>query len=223
MNDAILIQHVYPAEDPSFVSMMELTRIRNEEYCRIWGLDFKAEQWTDPERPAKLGAWAKVKLLRDALRAGYQKIIWLDVDAMIWDLETDLRDGVIPGHLGACWHRIPQLDHWNVGVLFLDNCPEVAEFIDQWWSSYPPPGDGWFEQGVFNRLARQSRTVITLSDRWNATLDVNMVPDAVILGFHGQGPGARRLQLMTETLNRINPIPLGISQEISNGSNLQQI
>jgi hypothetical protein len=119
---------------------------------------------------------------------------------MIADMETDLRDAIQAGKIGACWHRIPQINHWNVGVLYLDNSEPVRDFISDWLASYPAPKDGWFEQGVFNRMAMKSKTVVTLSDKWNATINVSMVPDAVVLGFHGAGNAQQRYGLMKQAL-----------------------
>jgi hypothetical protein len=211
VNDAILIQHIHPGY--GFEPLLDLNHDRNEAYCDRHHMDYWPERWNDERYPAITGAWLKIVLMIQALEKDYQSIFWLDADTLIWDLETDLREAIQPGHIGACWHRIPQLHHWNVGALYLDNTPQVLRFLRAWLASYPAPPDGWNEQGVFNRLARASGTVVTVSDRWNATLDVNMVPDAVVLGFHGQGPAEHRLDLMKRTLGdgapAAIPAPIG--------------
>ena len=204
MNNAILIQQVYPMEEGSFLPMLELTRERNKAYCLRWQMDYQclesasSAKYADPFK----GAWSKVELIKFALEKGYQYIIWLDADAMIKDLDTDLRDGCING-IGACWQRIPQLHHWNVGVLYVANNPDVKDFIDTWLAGYPGIGDGWFEQGVFNTLAMKSNVVQTISDRWNATINYSMVPDAVVLGFHGDGDYKKRFEDMQHTLKQL--------------------
>jgi len=219
MNDAVLIQQVYPGlgfpgrGEP----MIELTRERNENYCKRWKIDYQVH--IDPvvkEWEPKYGAWAKVELVRRALDTGYKYVIWLDADAMIYDLDTDLREAC--QGIGACWHRIPQLDHWNVGVMYFKNAPEVKDFINEWLNKYPGARDGWNEQGEFNRLAMKSKIVHTLSDRWNATLNVSMVPDAVVLGFHGQGDAEQRLALMEQALKISEQKAAGLGQsEVNNG------
>lgn len=201
MNDALLIQQIYP--DTPGVAMLELTREHHGSYCDQWGFNYwclieNSIPGSDPEK----GSWSKVELIRQGLK-DYQSVIWLDADTLIVDLQADLRDAIHLGKIGACWHRIPQMDHWNVGALYVDNCQETKDFIAEWLASYPGPNDGWMEQGVFNRLALQSKTVVTLSDKWNATLDVNMVPDAVVLGFHGQGDTKQRIQIMKDTYDKL--------------------
>lgn len=202
MNDALLIQQIYP--DTPGVEMLELNIEHNQRYCNAHGFDYwhKIENSIEGSDPLK-GSWSKVELIRQGLQAGYMSVIWLDADTLICDHDTDLRDAILPGKIGACWHRIPQLSHWNVGALYVDNCQETEDFINKWLAGYPGINDGWLEQGVFNRLARESRIVTTLSDRWNATLDVSMVPDAVVLGFHGQGDTPQRIKLMQQTYERL--------------------
>lgn len=201
MNDAILIQQCYPGH--GYEPMAELTKARNISYCNQWQIDYQLQiDAVVPEWPVENGGWAKIELIRRALDKGYKYVIWLDVDAMIYDLDTDLRKGC-PDGIGACYHRIPQLNHWNVGVMFMQNTSEVREFIVDWLKCYPGDGDGWNEQGVFNRLGKTIKVVETISDKWNATLNVNIVPDAVVLGFHGCGSAEKRYQLMRATLERI--------------------
>ena len=201
-NNAILIQQIYP--DTEGVALLELTKQRNRDYCIRWKMDFQclasasSVKYADPVP----GSWSKVELIKFALAKGYQYVIWLDADTVIADLETDLRDGCVNG-IGACWQRIPQLNHWNVGALYMGNTPEIQNFIDEWLAGYPGLGDGWNEQGVFNKLARESRVVQTISDRWNATLNYTMVPDAVVLGYHGYGKTYERLQAMKDTLKQL--------------------
>lgn len=198
MNDTILIQQCYPGM--GYEKMIELTKPRNISYCNQWKMDYQVQiDAVVPEWPPEVGGWAKLELIRRALEQGYQYVIWLDADALIYDLQTDLREAC-PRGIGACYHRIPQLHHWNVGVMYLQGMPGMLKFIEDWIACYPGDGDGWNEQGVFNRLGRKSKLVHTVSDKWNATLNVNMVPDAVVLGYHGCGNAQQRFDLMKQTL-----------------------
>ena len=201
MNNAVLIQQIYP--NTPGVAMLELTRAHHKAYCDKWHMDYwcKFENPQEEFDPLK-GSWGKIELIRCALDEGYEYVFWLDADTLIVDFETDLRDAVQCNKIGACWHRIPQMNHWNVGALYLDNEYATRTFINEWRKTYPGSPQ-WMEQGEFNRLARENRTVVTLSDKWNATLDVNIVPDAVVLGFHGQGDTAYRVKLMQQAMERL--------------------
>jgi len=200
MKNGIVIQCCTPYPG---VAMMELTKERHQQYCEKYDLDFQYFVGKMLDRPIETGGWDRIALVRRALEKGYEYVAWLDPDTMIYDFETDLRKAFQVGKIGACWHRIPQLDHWNTGVFYVHNTQETRDFVDTWLNTYPAPRDGWLEQGVFNRMARQGRTVVTISDKWNATLNVNMVPDAVVLGFHGQGNTEQRIKLMCDTLEKI--------------------
>ena len=200
MNDAVLITGCYPSL--GYADMVELTRQRNADYCAAHSFDFRAEIKTLPGYDVNVGAWEKIVYLQEALNAGYQYVVWLDADALIYDTSVDLRTGC-PRGIGACWHRIPQLNHWNVGVLYLQNSPEVRNFLAQWLAYYPGIGDGWNEQGVFNMLGRKNKLIETLSDKWNATINVSMVPDAVVLGYHGAGNPQERFGLMKSTMDAL--------------------
>ena len=196
MNDAVLIQHVYPGA--GFEPMLELTKAHHAAYCEQHGFDYWCEVYEMPGYPMASGAWVKVDLLRKAINAGYKYIVWLDADAFIVDLKADLREAIAENKIGVCWHRIPQLNHWNTGVMYVYGSPTTQNFIERWFEAYPPPNDGWFEQGVFNHMAKRDATVVTLSDKWNATIDVSMVPDAVVLGFHGQDNRYKKMKAIFE-------------------------
>jgi len=199
MKNAILIQQMYPGTPG--VEMLEMNVPRNKRYCEKWQMDY--EHYV--ENPllgsdVKFGSWAKVQLMLMALQRGYEYIIWLDADTIIADFDVDLREACSPGHIGACWQRIPQLHHWNVGALYIQPTPPLAAFLGEWLKAYPGDNDGWNEQGVFNRLAMQSTIVQTISDRWNATLNYTECPDAVVLGYHGAGNTQERIELMKKVL-----------------------
>jgi hypothetical protein len=200
--NAVLIQQIYP--DTEGVKLLEMNVTRNREYCRMHNFDYwyRFENCLPGSDPLK-GSWSKVELMRQALAAGYRYVIWLDADTLIYDFNTDLRLGVVPEHIGACWHRIPQLHHWNVGALYLSNTGRVRDFIGDWLAAYPGANDGWMEQGVFNRLAMQSDIVQTISDRWNSTIHYTEVPDAVVLGYHGAGTTKERADLMQTVLHQL--------------------
>lgn len=203
MNDyAVLIQQIYP--DTEGVRLMELNRERNTAYCAAHGFDYwhRIENSLPDTDPLK-GSWAKIELIRRGLEAGYKSVVWLDADTLIRDMDTDLRDAITPGHISACWHRIPQLHHWNVGALYLSNTERVRAFVAEWLTYYPGINDGWLEQGVFNRMAMHSDIVLTASDRWNATINFTEVPDAVVLGYHGAGDTKQRYELMKEVLTEL--------------------
>jgi len=197
-----IIQHVYPGT--SAEKLLELTKQRNVDYCKKHSLEYQCHvdsPWKD--EGVLEGHWARLKLVQDALDAGHEHVCFLDADTVIRDLDVDIREACKPNHIGACWHRIPQGDHWNTGVLYFGNGQATKDFLSDWMASYPGLGDGWAEQGVFNLFGKKSKVIETLSDKWNATINVNMVPDAVVIGFHGVGGTDVAFTMMQQTLNTI--------------------
>lgn len=202
MKNAILLQQAWDGNVAGlgdYRLMLELTRQRNEEYCKQHRFDFWPLVGTlDPKySDVKRGGWVKIEMILDAMQKGYKYIVWLDPDTLIKDLEEDLRNGC--DGIGACWHRIPQLNHWNVGALYIENSDEAYEFTKDWLKAFPGERQ-WMEQGEFNKLAMKRTIVKTISDRWNSTLNYSMVPDAVVLGFHGNGDGVARLKMIQDAL-----------------------
>lgn len=201
MNNAILIQQIYPNTEG--VKLLELTQARHQAYCDKWQIDYQCVYDNPiPNSDPLKGSWGKIKLMQAALYKDYAFVFWLDADTIIADLDMDLRNAIEPFKIGACWHRIPQLNHWNVGALYVDNSQESREFISAWLEEYPGTAQ-WLEQGAFNNLAMLNKTVVTISDKWNATLNHTMVPDAVVLGFHGYGTTQERYQAMQDTLKSL--------------------
>lgn len=204
MNDAVLIQQSWPGK--FYEEMMELNRPRNEAYCKTHGFDYEYLVGVTSEKygDLKCGSWVKVEMTQRALAKGYQYVASLEPDTLIADLGADLRDGC-PKGIGACFHRVFDLiripAQWCVGAYYLQNTPETRAFVDEWLKGYP--GDAqWRDNGVFNELGKKNRVVSTISDKWNATLNVNMCPDAVVVGFHGNGSAEQRLGLIRQTLER---------------------
>lgn len=203
MNDALLVQQCNSSGE--FFDSMRITYQRHATYAVSHRMDY----WhiIGDMLPDKLrGGWDKVNTIKKALEAGYEFVFWVDADACIVDMQTDLRDAFKfqasdnTGDIGACIHDahgIPK--HHNVGVLFMRNSPPVVNFVNDWLASYP--GDlQWMEQGAFNDLlkGKYSNLLFTLDDRFNSTYQVNESKNPVIMGWHGVRPLRTRYELMAQ-------------------------
>ena len=204
-NNAVIIQHTY-SNSPAFSDMLRLTIQRHMAYATAYGMDYWAMQGgLQAERMAEAGAWAKIELIKMALEKGYEYVFWIDADSAIVDFKTDLRDAAKDIHIGACVHDPAKSDylkqygvekHINVGDLYIRNTPEAKQFIDEWFASYPGE-PRWAEQGSFNTLIKKyPDTVSAIDDKWNATVNVNMVDNPVVMGYHGVMPIIERFGMM---------------------------
>jgi hypothetical protein len=128
------------------------------------------------------------------------------------DFQVDLRDALPNGMcIGAAIHDpeksaylrqngVPR--HYNVGVLYVRNTALSLRFFTDWLAAHPGP-ERWMDQGAFNELIVKSEylgLVGQVGDTWNATIDVNMVDNPAVLGWHGIMPPERRLAMMRNTL-----------------------
>lgn len=213
MNNAIIIQECNSATawtapwSGVFYDMLRLTQPRHQSYARAHKFDLWSI-FADVHPEMKVGAWPKVHLILDALKAGYEYVVWLDCDAAVIDFEADLRDALPADKcIGAVLHtpdksaylkqnNVPP--HMNVGVLYVRNSELTREFFTDWLAAYPGH-ERWAEQGTFNELAQSEKyrgICANVADTYNATVNVNPVEKPVVMGWHGVMPPEKRLQMM---------------------------
>ena len=211
INNAVLIQHTYSncnVFNPTFPDMQRLIYPRHSAYCASHRIDFwNLQGGKYPKMTGESGAWAKVGLVKEALE-DYEYVFWVDVDAAIMDFDTDLRDAVKDINIGGCVHDPAKSQflkdnkierHINVGVLYFKNTELTKEFVSAWFDAWPGP-PRWADQGVFNALLKEMPKAVTeLDDKWNSTVNVNIVEKPVVLGWHGI-PLHKRFLMMKERL-----------------------
>lgn len=215
MNDAIILQQVY-SQSP-YANMLRLSFPRHMDYALKWRFDFQC-QASDMIRDipmcifngalTPMGAWAKLFVIRDALKAGYEYVCWIDADALIFDMDTDLREALKEfDHIGACQHPGPPV-HLNVGVMYFRNTEQTRDFVERWTGYYKRSSElnNWFEQGVFNQLGAETGITKRIHDKWNATRFAGTnVPNPVVIGYHGSSvyTPLMRFQSMLADLARV--------------------
>lgn len=201
---AILIQQVYQGSE--YAEALALTYGRNLAYCQKYNMDYFAcysnirDDWD-----WRLGGWAKLVLIRDALNNGYQYVIWLDADSLIADLNTDLRDGCPEFGVGMVHHNPIVRPVYNVGVMYFTNSERVRQFVNDWIGWFPGPVNGWHEQAMLSLLSvavPYLGLVVPLENKWNSCVKgLTHVDNAVVEGFHGEGEISNRIKLMKEWLD----------------------
>lgn len=212
--NALILQHTYSPSavmtgDNTFSDMLRLTYQRHAAYSLAYKMDYWAFQGgIHTEHPGEAGCWSKIHLMQMALK-DYEYIFWIDSDAAIMDFETDLRDSVKDINIGACIHdpaKSPFLaslgvaKHINVGVMYLRNTETTRTFVDKWMASYPGV-PRWAEQGSFNNLIIEMPDAVTaIDDKWNSTINVNIVEKPVVRAWHGVMPAVNRFLQMKSVL-----------------------
>jgi hypothetical protein len=213
INNAVLIQHTYSncnVFNPTFPDMQRLIYPRHSAYCASHNIDFWSLQGGKyPKMTGESGAWAKVGLVREALQ-DYEFVFWIDVDAAIMDFETDLRDACKDINIGGVVHDPAKSEylkavqvqrHINVGCLYFRNTDTTRLFVDKWFDAWPGPVR-WADQGAFNALTAEIPDAVTeIDDKWNATVNVNMVEKPVVMGWHGILLHRRFLMMKDKLIN----------------------
>ena len=210
----LLIQQCYAGSE--YAKMHVLTYPDNLAYSQRHKMDYYIFHGNiTPEFETGNGAWAKLLLILNALRAGYEYVIYLDVDTVIADPSADLREACPQqGGIGMTLHYPEGHTEGvlNTGVIYVKNCPQVVELVWYWMQWYPGPAGNWYEMSTINLLANISeirKLVIPVDAKYNSTRKANNhVDDAVVEGFHGEGSISQRMELMKAFINR---------QRINNG------
>jgi hypothetical protein len=191
MSRAVLIQQASGFHAP----MLELVASRHAAYCARHGITY----WPvlGEAQFSRTPHWNKVVLIRHALDMGFDTVAWLDADTLIVRDEEDFRTAIHPHGGPIALARHPPggdgllLEHWNTGVMFLRNTPQVREFFRAVWELGPFGENPTYEQARINDLLQQFPTLVQrLDDRWNSTEGVNEAPNPIIKAWHGQGVGA---------------------------------
>lgn len=155
--------------------------------------------------------WAKVALIKQAIRAGYRFIVWLDADTLIVT-EEDLRSACPDGGIGMTYHSMDwgegtlAYDHHNAGALYMEVTPETEAFVRCWWET-PDGGHPWGDQHAMMQTAllwpqigeKKPAPVVTIDHRWNST-EHFPGDNPAVLAWHGYGGVQDRLRAMQQAL-----------------------
>ena len=180
-------------------------------YCQYWGMDYRVEASAPV---VTTGDWDKVKMIHDALEnIGYEYVIYIDADALIYDVRQDVRNACIKP-INAVIFSNP-INHANTGVLYIHNTPAARAMISEWLSTVPGKDAGamsW-EQGEFNRLAvekwQKEETIGYLSNEFNSVDFINPCKMPVVMawnGYHDIGVRVEKMRRAIEGYNQANPI-----------------
>lgn len=120
---------------------------RNEEYAKKWAHDyiFKKDGYDDISP-----YWRKVFLVKEILATGnYRGILWLDTDATIYAMDTDLNNLVEEGkHFYKSADNTPTNKGFCAGVWFVLNTPIGKEILSKWAEGYK--ADKW-RKSIFGK------------------------------------------------------------------------
>jgi hypothetical protein len=184
MNNAILFQHIL--SNSGCAEWLALTAPITLRYCVKHQIDYQLIMAT---RDDAYGHWEVPKYIKAFLEMGYSSVIYLDADTLIVDMETDLREAIVPDKIGAVWFELPTYAIYNAGAFYASNTPTVRAFVDAWLSKMPGGGMNRFpftgEQGVFTQLGKAMGAINRLDNKWNSEDGITGSDHKVVWGLHG--------------------------------------
>lgn len=201
MNTRVLVQF---ATGPMYEELASVTHESHAAYAAKYNADFivnrEVNSTTWQGTPRNIN-FRKLEIMIEMVEK-YQKVLYLDADAMIvrddFDIFTAAGYGIA---FCAIWENMRIVKtHINAGVCLINSSPEVKEFLHEWNKS--PGGESykgetqWHDQAVMNRMMedRKWRDLLTiLPNRFNWCPDTQEARDPFIRAFHGKD---RRLERM---------------------------
>jgi mannan polymerase II complex MNN10 subunit len=121
-----------------------------EVYAKQHGYDYLLSHETlEPSRPA---SWNKLRLMQKHI-SEYDWLWWNDADTLIMNPETKLESLVDP-----TYPIIVGSDDWgiNCGNFFIQNTPQTATILEQWWNKDDEITHPWWEQRALTELMRNN-------------------------------------------------------------------
>ena len=122
-------------------------------FAERWGYAVRAVELeldgVATDEAAQRAKWAKVSLLRRALRE-FPLVLWLDADVLVMRTDEDVADHLHPDHFQAlALEHVPD-EHRvnpNTGVWLLRSCRQAFDFLDAVEAAGQQPGP-WADQGA---------------------------------------------------------------------------
>ena len=137
---------------------------RNKYYANKWGHDYILRTEGYDDMPPY---WRKVFLVKEVLNTGkYKGVLWLDTDAVVYNLEIDINTLVEEGkHMYFSTDIAQAPDSFCAGVWFVLNTTIGKEIMEKWVEKYDKSAwrknnkwrtdNEWagvkYEQGAFNK------------------------------------------------------------------------
>lgn len=182
-----IIQH---AEAPEFRKLLEQIAPHHRHQAEILGYDYAAS-YSGDHHPH----WMKAALALDAVRDGYDEVVWLDADTF-W-LGSPLNP-IFSASFGMTfhWHIEQGKSHYNAGVFFYRHEKSSTTLED--WLSFEKTTTS--DQDVLNEHFLEH--IAGIDHQWNSMcwLPSYRSDSPKILAWHGAPNRIARMQVFIDNL-----------------------
>lgn len=181
MRDTAILQSWY---SHSYDCLVDLTKARHQAYADKWHMDFVLQDLTEsnPAQPSIM-EFNHIGWIKDLLNKGYENVIYLDVDCIIWNFEQDLRDACID--IRGVRFDVMRVKHVNMGAVYVKDCELMRKFFKDWEvQAIPRMGDWYGCQNAFNFVTKKY-AIPPLSCSYNYTaFEHEGIENPAVRGYH---------------------------------------
>lgn len=167
-----------------YTKMLEVSRQRHLSGCQKFGYSYRC----DFELRAKHPYWHKLEMVIEAVKDGFDYIVWLDADT-VWNGQEPLTDALHVDGIGMAWTggdwKPPFCPHYNCGVYFVRCCENRDAVLSDLykWRDEPDNGHPWGDQHALHALlSRGEIKVVDVDNRFN-----HGVGQPTVRVWHGLG------------------------------------
>jgi len=195
------------ADGLPYREMLRVTHDRHSRYAARWGMSF----WWMLGKRERIHSWDKFRWAFEALRAGYDYVMYLDADAVIVNCEQEPTAATYRPGFGLAQSQVPGGEpvHLQAGVFYLRNGAGVPEMLAELLRRQPPiyePLPLWWEdeqneQTILNRMAQESpwgQFFHIVDYRWNVISNHERGTSPVVLHLAGTVGLENRLQALRQ-------------------------
>ncbi|CAA0086999.1 Uncharacterised protein [Zhongshania aliphaticivorans] len=148
-----------------------------QQYAARLGIEYEAVHRPSLSRLGGEVAWLKLYLIRAALLAGYQHVLFIDADAEVSQFAPDFRQ--LLKNDKSIYAANGYSGRINSGVLLFKNSPAALEWLNTIIAekNRPIPDDdnvGWGENGHVIHFLRSFDEFELLDSRWNNNHDITL-------------------------------------------------
>jgi hypothetical protein len=187
-----------------------------QAFAQAHGYTVRAIHREDWERPR---GWIKIEAIREVLEDDFDFVFWIDVDAIAWRRDVDVRAAAVDSaSLLMAWHgpdtsRIEArnfVPHFNSGIMLIRVNDWSRNFFRQVWEVGQLPHH-WSDQATIlhllgyddclglgpNRPDEPNRSRLARLDTvWNSTPGLAVAPDPIIHHYAGISNPSTRLRII---------------------------
>ena len=216
--------------DAPFAYLGDLALSTLIQYARHHGFDLAHADSAPSDRPLP---WHKILMIDELFRCGYECVFWMDADAILLDLQQDIRDILEAGKdFYLVRHRMDGRETPNTGVMLARNTPWTRSLLKQIWAQDQYIDHAWWENAalihllcgsefadadIVNRGEPLSQEKIKwLDEAWNVLPRFSKTSRCHVKHFAGESPEIRRagmepanrrlLRLQQRVLYRFAPL-----------------